>query len=123
MKEVEEEVQKLKQRVVPVVLTKKVLENAKTSHRPFKIQRPQPLLSRFFVGQSSELQKLHDIVREYGSSVISQFGGAGKTQPLVAFAEKLEADGFVPGGSFWVVADGKGAQIAQSLSSFVEQLL
>ncbi len=44
-------------------------------------------------------------------------GGAGKTQLMVSFANCARKQGLVPGGVFWVTADGNKEKV---LSSFVE---
>ena len=41
--------------------------------------------SIFFVGRTKELGKLSEILRVYGSAVITQHGGAGKSEVIVEF--------------------------------------
>ncbi len=49
-------------------------------------------------------------------------GGAGKTQLMVSFAECVRKQGKVPGGIFWVTADGNKEKVLSSLIEFVESL-
>lgn len=74
----------------------------------------------YFVGRKEELQKRSSIVNEYGSIVISQHGGIGKTQLMSKFSET--AEGILPSGVSWVTADGDTGQILDSLAIFLEKL-
>ncbi len=67
---------------------------------------PPPCLSPFFVGRAKERLNLQDILERHGSAGITQYGGAGKTQLMVSFAECAREQKLVPGGVFWVCADG-----------------
>ncbi len=60
---------------------------------------PPPSLSPFFVGRE-ERRILLGILERHGSAAISQYGGAGKTQLMVYFAECARGKGLLPGGVF-----------------------
>lgn len=83
----------MKKQVVPVVLTKKLVQ-IKENNRPLlRALHPQPSLFPFFVGRRKELKQLRKMELEFGSTVISQYGGAGKTQLMVALQTRQSAMG------------------------------
>ncbi len=82
----------------------------------------RPSLSAFFSGRTSELSKLRDILEKRGSAVIAQYGGVGKTELMIAFADRAERDEMVPGGVFWVTVDGGDKNVIESLSRLAEKL-
>lgn len=81
-----------------------------------------PRKSAFFVGRDREARQVMEKPQTYGSVVITGYGGLGKSQLMAAFAERSDADGDVPGGVFWVVADGNTCQVVEALAIFVERL-
>ncbi len=82
----------------------------------------RPSLSAFFSGRSRELDELRDILERWGSAVITQYGGLGKTELLIALADRAERDGVVPGGVFWVTVDGGERDVIESLAKLAEKL-
>ncbi len=81
-----------------------------------------PSLSSFFVGRDEERRNLLRILERYGSAAITQYGGAGKTQLMVSFAEYAHDQGLVSGGIFWVIADGSKEKVLSSFVDFVQRL-
>ncbi len=81
-----------------------------------------PSLSAFFSGRTSELGTLRAILQKWGSTVIAQYGGVGKTELMIALAERAEQDGLVPGGVFWVTVDGGKEDVIESLAKLAEEL-
>ncbi len=81
-------------------------ETASGSSTVFGDILPPPSLSPFFVGRNEERRKLLRVLERCGSAAITQYGGAGKTQLMVSFAESAREHGLVPGGIFWVTAHG-----------------
>ncbi len=59
-----------------------------------------PSLSPFFVGREEERGRLLRMFERHGSAAITQYGGAGKTQLMVSFAECAREQGLLPGGIF-----------------------
>ncbi len=82
----------------------------------------RPSLSAFFSGRQKELKTLRHILENWGSAAITQYGGAGKTELMVAFAEQAEQDEQVPGGVFWVTVDGDVRDVIGSLAGLAEKL-
>ena len=82
----------------------------------------RPSTSAFFAGRSKELRALKCILEEWGSAVITQYGGVGKTALMNAFADRAEKDDLVPGGIFWVTVDGGESDVVGSLAGLVEKL-
>ncbi len=62
------------------------------------------------------------ILERHGSAAITQYGGAGKTQLMVSFAECARQQRLVPGGIFWVIADGNKEKVLSSFVKFVQSL-
>ena len=60
----------------------------------------RPEISPFFVGRTKELEKLSEILRVRGSAVITQYGGAGKSELMIAFAARAKLENKVPGGVY-----------------------
>lgn len=140
----EQELESLEQNVISMMNTSKIVENtraiAENTCALSKIQkdleslqhtdvsfelsdpRYRPRLNPYFVGRREEICTLKAKLMEYGSMVISKFGGVGKTQLLIAFAEAAEKEGLIPGGCFWVPAHGSRADVMNSLANFVESL-
>ena len=52
-----------------------------------------PSVSAFFSGRKKELKTLEGILKKRGSAVITKYGGVGKTELMVAFADRAERDG------------------------------
>ncbi len=84
--------------------------------------RPPPGLSPCFVGRNEERRKLLRVLERHGSAAITQYGGAGKTQLMVSFAESAHEHGLVPGGIFWITADGNKEKVFSSFVDFVQSL-
>ncbi len=83
----------------------------------------RPSLSAFFSGRKRELATLQNILESEGSAVITQYGGAGKTELMIAFADHAERDKMVPGGVFWVMVDGGERDVIESLAGLAEKLI
>lgn len=83
---------------------------------------PRPRISPYFVGRTSELEILREKVEEHGSVAITGFGGLGKPEVMTMFALQAEKEGSVPGGVYWLTADGDGPQIIESLAAIAEKL-
>ena len=121
VKEVEEELSALKNRVVPVVLTKDTkalgkkvddlgrnvneLRNEIVPTSILSCLPTRPIVSPYFVGRYAELDRLKTLVQKYGSAAITGYGGLGKTQLMAAFANRLELDGDDSG--WGVLGDGR----------------
>ncbi len=71
-----------------------------------RLHHVRPRLSTFFSGRTKELETLRDTLKKHGSAVITQYRGVGKTELMIALADRAERDGDVPGGVFWVTIDG-----------------
>lgn len=84
---------------------------------------PRPNPSPFFVGRQKETRILMRAVKERGSKAITGLGGVGKTQLMATFVERAELDGNVPGGVFWLSADGEAADVLESLAIIAEKIL
>ena len=82
----------------------------------------RPPVSAFFSGRKKELTTLQGILEKWGSAVITQYGGVGKTELMVAFADRTYRDGQIPGGVFWVTIDGGGRDVTSSLAELAEKL-
>ncbi len=54
--------------------------------------------------------------------MVTQYGGVGKTELMIAFADQAERDKQVPGGVFWVTVDGDVRDVIGSLAGLVEKL-
>lgn len=61
---------------------------------------PIPDLSPFFVGRKRGLNDMKGVLIEYGTAAITQFGGVGRTQLMVAFVEQFQSD--FPSGVHWI---------------------
>ena len=83
----------------------------------------RPSLSPFFSGRTMELDRLRGILEKWGSTVISQYGGVGKTELMIALADRAERDKAVQGGVFWVTADGGERDVIESLAGLAEKLI
>ncbi len=82
----------------------------------------RPSLSAFFSGRTRELDTLREKLEKWGSAVITQYGGVGKTELMIALAERAEQDDAVPGGVFWVRVDGGERDVIESLARLAEKL-
>ncbi len=82
----------------------------------------RPSLSAFFSGRARELDTLRDILEKWGSAVISQYGGVGKTELMIALADQVERDEAVTGSVFWVTVDGGERNVIESLAELAEKL-
>ncbi len=54
--------------------------------------------------------------------VLLSTAGAGKTQLMVSFVEFARERGLVPGGIFWLTADGNKEKVLSSFVKFVQSL-
>ncbi len=61
-------------------------------------------------------------LNKWGSMVITQYGGVGKPELMIAFADRAEKDKLVSGGVFWVTVDGGENDVVESLAELVEKL-
>ena len=86
------------------------------------LRHTRPSLSAFFSGRSRELGTLRKILEKRGSAVITQYGGVGKTELMIALADRAERDEVVPGGVFWVTVDGCERDAIRSLAELAEKL-
>ncbi len=82
----------------------------------------RPSVSAFFSGRKKELKTLKDILGKWGCAVITQYGGMGKTELMIAFADRVERDEQVPGGVFWVTVDGDERNVIGLLAELAEKL-
>ncbi len=131
VKEVEGTMKELELKVVTAtnisktsVVSQKVTQLENQSCRPTdEHHHIRPRISPFFVGRTKELGKLKEILEKRGSAVITQYGGAGKTELMIAFAERAERQKLVPGGVFWVTVDGGVADVVDSLANLVEKII
>ncbi len=82
----------------------------------------RPSVSAFFSGRNKELKTFGLILEKWGSAVVTQYGGAGKTEMMIAFADRAERDGKVPGGAFRVTVDGGEKDVIGSLAGLAEKL-
>ena len=112
VKEVENELSKLKDRVISVAntgdakdLEKKVDDLGRSVNeigRNMKERRNEivassilnclpdrPSVSPYFVGRNAELDRLKALLNECGSAAITGYGGLGKTQLMAAFADRV----------------------------------
>ncbi len=81
-----------------------------------------PSLSVFYSGRTEELDTLRETLEKHGSAVITQYGGVGKTELMIALADRAERDGIVPGGVFWVTIDRGERDAIRSLAKLAEKL-
>ncbi len=130
VKKVEQKIKELKQMVVIADNTSKICALGEKVNRleeghlirddgPHQVR---PSVSAFFSGRKKELKTLKDILEKRGSAVITQYGGAGKTELMIAFADRAEQDEEVPGGAFWVAVDGDERDVTCSLAGLAEKL-
>ena len=82
-----------------------------------------PSVSVFFSGRKKELKTLEEMLENFGSAVITQFGGVGKTELMIAFADLAERKKQVPGGVFWVTVDRGVREVIGSLAGLAEKLI
>ncbi len=130
VKELEGKVEELKQMAVIAGNTSKicaVVEKVNKLDEERKIgndylHHVRPSLSAFFSGRGRELGTLREILEKHGSAVITQYGGMGKTELMIALADRAERDGVVPGGVFWVTVDGGERNVIGSLAKLAEKL-
>ncbi len=54
--------------------------------------------------------------------VVTQYGGLGKTESMIALADRAEREEVVPGGVFWVMVDGGDRDVISSLARLAEKL-
>ncbi len=82
-----------------------------------------PSLSAFFSGRTKELNSLRDILLKRGSAVITQYGGVGKTELIIALADRAERNNREPRDVFWVTVDGGKKDVIESLAVLAEKLI
>lgn len=87
------------------------------------IVRDKPSLTLYFVGREDEMVELKKILDEHGSVCITQIGGAGKMQLMIAFAEQAEEMNWIPVGCFWISAHGSTSNILNAVADFTEKIL
>ena len=129
VKEVERKIEQLEPLVVTVRNTSRICAVGEEMTQ-LKVQEigsdglhhMRPSVSAFFSGRKKELKALKDILEKWGSAVVTQYGGAGKTELMIAFADRAERDGEVPGGVFWVTVDGGEKDVIGSLAGLAEKL-
>ncbi len=124
VKEVERKIERLRYMAVTAGNTSKICtvdekmhhleEERKTSDDGLHHVRPS--ISAFFSSRTTELDTLRDIVEKWGSAVITQYGGVGKTELMIALADRAERDGMVPGGVFWLTVDSGERETIGSLA-------
>ena len=68
-----------------------------------------------------ELEKLSEILQVRGSAVITQYGRAGKTELMAAFAARAEDENKVAGGVYWMAVDGEVTGVLNSSARLVEK--
>ena len=81
----------------------------------------RPGIIPFLVGRTKELEKLSEILRLRRSAVITQYGGAGKTELMDVFAACVEHENKVAGRVYCVAVDGELADVLNSLTRLVEK--
>lgn len=122
LKDLEASVSTLEQNVL-LTSTVRGVQELKNRDTPYLNQIPtRPKLTPYSSGRDDELTCLLKLLAKYGSVVITQYGGARKTQLMVALANLAEKRELITGGTFWDTADGTEEQVMGSVSSFVEQL-
>ncbi len=84
--------------------------------------RVRPSLSPFFSGRTKEFNTLTEMLGKRGSALIIQYGGVGKTELMIAFADRVERDEQVLGEVFWVKIDGDEKDVLGSLARVAEKL-
>ncbi len=82
----------------------------------------RPSLPGFFSGRTKELDTPREILERWGSAVITQYGGLGKTELMIALADRAEREGAVPGGLFWVTVNGGESDVISSFARIAEKL-
>lgn len=123
LKTIEDALNALKRSVVDVVQTGEIAQIRSEVNPPkIPVLKRRPKKTPFFVGRDNELDQIKNILDEYGSMAVMQYGGIGKTQLATAFADRAEKKGWVPGGSFWIRMGGKETDAIDSLAEFTESL-
>ncbi len=125
VKEVERKIEHLEPLVVTASNTSRICAMTQLKEKGIGsdgLHHMRPSVSAFFSGRKKELKTLKDILEKWGSAVVTQYGGAGKTELMIAFADRLERDGEVPGGVFWVTVDGGEKDVIGSLAGLAEKL-
>ena len=130
VKKVERKIEELKQMAVTADNTSKICaldEKVKRIEEGLEIRdvgphHVRPSVSAFFSGRKKELATLKDILEKRGSAVITQYGGIGKTELMISFADRAERDKQVSGGVFWVTVDGSVRDVVDSLAGLAEKL-
>ncbi len=110
VKELESKVEEFKQKAViagniSTIRADDAKVNQLNEERKIDYEGPyhvRPSLSALFSGPCKELVKLREMLRQWGSAVITQYGGTGKTELMIALADQAEREEAVPGGVFWV---------------------
>ena len=82
----------------------------------------RPTLTPFFVGREEELNRLNSILKSYGAAAIMQHGGVGKTQLVVAYAERAEKSNWISNEAYWVSMHGDESRAVSSLANFAEAI-
>lgn len=80
-------------------------------------------MTLYFSGRKKELCTLKNILDEYNSAAITQYGGAGKKQLMSRFAEMAEKKSWVTGGTYWLYTHGKRDKLIYSIARFVVYIL
>ena len=81
-----------------------------------KLHHVRPEISSFLVGRTKELEKLGEILRANGSAVITQYGGTGKSELIVALPARAENGNVLAGRVHWVTVDGEVTNVCRDLS-------
>ncbi len=130
VKEVERKMKELEPLVVIAgnisrtsMVVRRVSEIESEWHCPTdEVHHVRPSVSAFFVGRTKELDRLRNILEKRGSAVITQYGGVGKTELMIAFADGAEQQELVPGGVFWMTVDGDVRDVLGALAGLVEKI-
>ncbi len=87
-----------------------------------RLHHVRPSTSAFFGGRTRDLGILKRLLEKWGSAVVTQYGGVGKTALMAAFADRAEKEALVPGEVFWVTVGGGESDVVVSLVGFREKL-
>ena len=130
VREVEKKLEDLEHRMVTAGTISKVrimaemVDNLKKQQNMWdeELDHKRPSLSAFFSGRGQELDKLLAILEKWGSAVITQYGGVGKTELMIALADRVEQDHQEPREVFWVTVDGGKSDVIESIAGLAEKL-
>lgn len=59
-------------------------------------------LNQYFSGRDTELEDVRERLEKFGCALITQYGGAGKTQLMVLMADVVEKNNLAPRVMFWI---------------------